>query len=84
MLEPARQRIGEGGEIDRLRDQVIHAGGGETLAILLQHAGAHGDDRDALAGRFAKHRRIARITLPLWIYTAVTGWAVYWMLFHLS
>ena len=38
--------------------------------------------RRALRGRFAKHRQIARITVPLWIYTAVTGWAVYWMLFH--
>jgi putative membrane protein len=38
--------------------------------------------RRALRGRYAKHRQIARITLPLWIYTAVTGWAVYWMLFH--
>jgi putative membrane protein len=38
--------------------------------------------RRALRGRFAKHRQIARITLPFWIYTAVTGWAVYWMLFH--
>jgi putative membrane protein len=38
--------------------------------------------RRALAGRFAKHRQIARITVPLWIYTALSGWAVYWMLFH--
>jgi uncharacterized membrane protein YozB (DUF420 family) len=38
--------------------------------------------RRALRGRYAMHRQIARITLPLWIYTAVTGWAVYWMLFH--
>jgi putative membrane protein len=38
--------------------------------------------RRALRGRYAKHRQIARITVPLWIYTAVTGWAVYWMLFH--
>jgi uncharacterized membrane protein YozB (DUF420 family) len=38
--------------------------------------------RRALRGRYATHRQIARLTLPLWIYTAVTGWAVYWMLFH--
>jgi putative membrane protein len=38
--------------------------------------------RRALKGRFNKHRQIARVTVPLWIYTAVTGWAVYWMLFH--
>jgi putative membrane protein len=37
--------------------------------------------RRAWRGRFQKHRQIARITLPLWIYTAVTGWAVYMMLY---
>jgi putative membrane protein len=37
--------------------------------------------RRALAGRFAQHRKIARITLPMWIYTAVTGWVVYMMLY---
>ena len=29
------------------------------------------------------HRRIARITLPTWIYVSVTGVIVYWMLYHL-
>jgi putative membrane protein len=40
--------------------------------------------RRALAGRFGPHRKIARVTLPLWIYTAVTGWIVYMMLYVLS
>ena len=39
--------------------------------------------RRALSRRFQKHRQIARITLPLWIYTAISGWVVYWMLYHL-
>jgi putative membrane protein len=39
--------------------------------------------RRAFAGRFQKHRQIARITLPLWIYTAISGWVVYFMLYHL-
>lgn len=37
----------------------------------------------ALRGRFALHRRIARITLPLWLYVSVTGVLVYLMLYHL-
>ena len=37
--------------------------------------------RRALAGRFQKHRQIARVTLPMWIYTAVTGWVVYMLLY---
>ena len=37
--------------------------------------------RRALSGRFRLHRQIARITVPLWIYTAVSGWVVYLMLY---
>jgi uncharacterized membrane protein YozB (DUF420 family) len=37
----------------------------------------------ALRERFAQHKRIARWTLPLWLYVSVTGVLVYWMLYHL-
>lgn len=37
----------------------------------------------ALRGRFAGHRRIARWTLPVWIYVSVTGVLVYVMLYRL-
>jgi putative membrane protein len=40
--------------------------------------------RRALRGRFQKHRQIARITVPLWIYTAASGWVVYLMLYHFA
>lgn len=33
---------------------------------------------------FARHVRIARWTLPLWLYVSVTGVLVYWMLYHLA
>lgn len=36
-----------------------------------------------LKGDFAKHRRIARWTLPIWLYVSVTGVIVYWMLYRL-
>ena len=35
----------------------------------------------ALRARYDAHRRIARVTLPLWIYVSVTGVVVYWMLY---
>ena len=38
----------------------------------------------ALRGRFELHRRIARWTLPAWLYVSVTGVVVYWMLYHLD
>jgi len=37
----------------------------------------------ALRGDFARHRRIARFTLPIWLYVSVTGVLVYWMLYRL-
>lgn len=35
----------------------------------------------ALRSRFFSHRRIARITLPVWAFVAITGWVVYTMLY---
>jgi putative membrane protein len=37
----------------------------------------------AARGRFREHKRIARWTLPLWLYVSVTGVVVYLMLYHL-
>lgn len=39
--------------------------------------------RRGLTARFDKHRRIARWTLPIWLYVSVTGVVVYVMLYHL-
>jgi putative membrane protein len=38
----------------------------------------------AWRGQFARHRRIARWTLPVWLYVSVTGVLVYWLLYHLG
>ncbi len=37
----------------------------------------------ALQERFDRHRRIARWTLPIWLYVSVTGVTVYLMLYRL-
>lgn len=39
--------------------------------------------RLAFNERFGKHRRIARWTLPIWLYVSVTGVVIYWMLYQL-
>jgi uncharacterized membrane protein YozB (DUF420 family) len=39
--------------------------------------------RRARRGDFARHRRIARWTFPLWLYVSVTGVVVYLMLYQL-
>jgi len=37
----------------------------------------------ALRGEVDRHRRLARWTLPIWLYVSVTGVVVYLMLYHL-
>ncbi|HEY3245781.1 MAG TPA: DUF420 domain-containing protein [Phycisphaerae bacterium] len=37
----------------------------------------------AARARFDRHRRIARITWPIWMYVSVTGVLIYIMLYHL-
>lgn len=38
----------------------------------------------ALRGNFEKHPRLARWTLPIWIYVSVSGVMVYLFLYHLN
>ena len=37
----------------------------------------------AFAKRFDRHRRIARVTLPIWLYVSVTGVVIYVMLYRM-
>jgi protein SCO1/2/putative membrane protein len=39
--------------------------------------------RRGLAAKYDRHRRIAKWTLPIWLYVSVTGVVVYLMLYHL-
>ena len=36
----------------------------------------------AVGQRFEQHKRIARWTLPIWLYVSVTGVLIYFMLYH--
>ena len=45
------------------------------LAIITLHRG--------LKERYDRHRKIARWTLPVWLYVSVTGVVVYWMLYRM-
>ena len=38
----------------------------------------------ALQAKFDQHRRIARWTLPIWLYVSVTGVTIYWMLYRMQ
>ena len=40
--------------------------------------------RHAFAGRFEAHKRLARVTLPIWVYVSVTGVVIYWMLYRVN
>jgi putative membrane protein len=35
---------------------------------------------NAFKGRFAIHKRWARWTVPIWLYVALTGWGIGWVL----
>jgi len=37
----------------------------------------------AWKGRWDAHRRLGRITMPIWLYVSVTGVVIYAMLYHL-
>ncbi len=38
--------------------------------------------RRALRGDFAQHKKIARVTFPIWLYVSVTGLIIYVMLHY--
>ena len=64
--------------------------GGEALAQgrgdageSLFEAGAGLTSIRALRGRLDLHRKIARVTFPIWIYVSVTGVVVYLMLYQM-
>jgi putative membrane protein len=38
----------------------------------------------AVRGDFGAHRRLARVTLPIWLYVAASGWLIYYMLYRMS
>lgn len=38
----------------------------------------------SLTARYEAHRRIARVTFPVWMYVSATGVVVYAMLYHLA
>jgi putative membrane protein len=35
----------------------------------------------ALSGNFDRHKRLAKFTFPIWLYVAVSGVVVYWMIY---
>ena len=37
----------------------------------------------AWRGRWEAHRRLGRVTMPIWLYVSVTGVVIYLMLYHL-
>ncbi len=37
----------------------------------------------ALKEDFEKHKKVAPITLAIWLYVSVTGVIIYWMLYHM-
>lgn len=58
--------------------------GWKAVGLFESDAVQRADSPATQAGNYrARHRRIARITFPIWLYVSVTGVVVYLMLYHL-
>jgi uncharacterized membrane protein YozB (DUF420 family) len=40
--------------------------------------------RRGLRADYARHARLARWTLPIWLYVSITGVLIYWLLYHVD
>ena len=70
-----------------LATHVVLAAAVPFLAAVTIYRGLKADRQDdpAVAGPlWERHRRIAKWTLPIWLYVSVTGVIIYWMLYHLA
>ena len=67
-----------------LRAAYLAVLGSHTLLAVLAGPLVAGTLVLALRSRFPAHRRLARATLPVWLYVSVTGVVVYVMLYHLA
>lgn len=68
-----------------LATHVVLAATVPFLAAITIYRGLKAErERDvALSGPlWQRHRRIAKWTLPIWLYVSVTGVIIYWMLYH--
>ena len=59
-----------------LASHVVLAAAVPVLAITLIVLG--------VKGRVERHRRLARVTWPIWMYVSVTGVVIYVLLYHLN
>jgi protein SCO1/2/putative membrane protein len=84
----------KGGEATRFQDQAVGAPdwlrhvylailGSHTVLAVLAAPLALYTAYQGLRGRLGRHVRVARWTLPIWLYVSVTGVVVYWMLYRL-
>src|SRR5262249_34428989 len=53
------------------------------LAILVGPLAARLIFLAAVRRNFVAHRRLARVTLPIWLYVAASGWMIYYMLYRM-
>jgi len=57
-----------------LVSHIILAAAVPVLAVITIYHG--------LREQWEKHRRIAKVTFPIWVYVSITGVIIYWMLYH--
>ena len=76
MVDAFRVAVAAVAPVEGLEAEAAIVGAMPVLAAVTIYRG--------LKGQFDKHRKIARVTYPIWLYVSVTGVIIYFMLYHMS
>ncbi len=80
--------VDKDGALSELEKSAVGSGRTLYILVLLTHIPLAGlilpfilfTAYRALTGEYARHKKLAKITWPVWLYVAITGVLVYWMI----
>ena len=80
--------VDKDGSLSELEKSAVGSGRTLYILVLLTHIPLAGlilpfilfTAYRALTGEYARHKKLAKITWPVWLYVAITGVLVYWMI----
>jgi putative membrane protein len=80
--------VDKDGSLSELEKSAVGSGRTLYMLVLLTHIPLAGlilpfilfTAYRALTGEYARHKKLAKITWPVWLYVAITGVLVYWMI----
>jgi putative membrane protein len=80
--------VDKNGDLSEVEKSAVGSGRTLYILVLLTHIPLAGlilpfilfTAYRALTGEYARHKKLAKITWPVWLYVAITGVLVYWMI----